>query len=53
MAKMRRKYIASLDRQLRALYVEGGFEVRKINALWAEIEKLEAEEARESSGRGN
>lgn len=47
MGKVRQKYIESLDRELAAIYKAGGFEQRRAEAIWAHIEKLEAEEAAE------
>lgn len=49
MGTVRRKFIESLDRELAELYREGGFEVRRIEALWAQVERLEAEEAKEQT----
>ena len=47
MGTVRRKYIESLDRELQAIYLAGGFEKRKAEKLWAQIEKLESDEAKE------
>lgn len=47
MGKVRQKFIESLDRELKAIYEAGGFEKRKAEAIWAQLERLEAEEARE------
>ncbi len=49
MGTARRKFIESLDREIAAIYRAGGYERRKAEALWAQLERLEAEEAKEAT----
>ena len=48
MGTVRKKYIESLDNELAAIYRAGGYETKRAEAIWTQIEKLEAEEAKEA-----